>query len=157
MSETVTVACKLPHGLRLRLQKQFTVREPSLNNESRTVEQWVPTGDEVVLKGVAHEFGQAPRAELAGGYALTPGVDKDFFEAWLAQNKDTEIVRQHLVFAQGQHESARAQATDQQEIRTGLEPLDPNNLPIRGVETADEQSTDTEPGKAAAARRRSRA
>lgn len=157
MSETLVVACKLPHGLRLRIQQQVDVQVPSLGSGTTTVKQWVARPEEVVLKGVAHEFGQIPGHMTDGGYALTFGVNRDFFEAWMAQNKDTAIVKEGLVFAQETRESAVDQSVDQAEVRTGLEPLDPNKLPIKGIETADEQSTDTDVGKAAAARRRSRA
>lgn len=157
MSDTVTVACKLPHGLRLRIQAERETTVPVMGGGMQSVKQWVPTGDEVVLKGVAHEFGKSPNAPIAeGGFALTTGVNAEFFAKWMEQNKETEIVRQGLVFASGDAASVSDQAKDHAEVRSGLEPLDPENLPVKGVETADEQSTDTVPGKAAARRRTAR-
>jgi hypothetical protein len=45
-------------------------------------------------------FNAAPFAdELQASYAMTPNVDKAFFERWLADNADLEAVCKNLIFA----------------------------------------------------------
>lgn len=92
---TVTVGCKLPNGLHLDL------------------------GDKrVTLNG-------ANSARIVGGYGITEGVDAAFFEAWKKTYADSPAVKNGLVFAHGKTGDVEAQAREQAEIRTGLEPLDP--------------------------------
>jgi hypothetical protein len=105
MAETVTVGCKLPNGLVLEHQ-----------------------GTTVTLKGFRH-----PDARIIGGYGLTEGVDKDFFDAWLAAHADQPYVKKELVFAQGKANSAADKAKDQKEVKSGLEPL-PQDKPMPGIE-----------------------
>jgi hypothetical protein len=70
MTDAVTIACKLPNGLVLRLSAAGR-----------------RTGPRYVVKG------------SEGGYALTEGIPKDFWERWLRQNKDAPCVVKKLVFA----------------------------------------------------------
>jgi len=138
----ITVACKLPHGLRLRLYKMEPFAEPVLGGGVRETKKAVQVGNEVVLNGYRQlPFGQVPRAMIASGFALTSNVPKDFFEEWLKQNKDSAVVKQGLIFAHVERESVEDQAKDHRKVRNGLEPLDPKNLPklspTFAVETAD--------------------
>jgi len=66
------------------------------------------------------------------GFALTFGVDREFFERWLEDNKDTDLVRKGFVFAAGSEQSARDSAKEKKSLKNGMEPLDPNNLPRVG-------------------------
>jgi hypothetical protein len=107
--QTVTVACKLPAGLCLDM----------------------PGKDRVIIKGNAFFKGETPDYPIQNGAALTFGVDKDFWDAWLNRNKELSVVRQRLVFA---HEKDTAgQAKEFKEIKSGLERLDPDN-PGKGLE-----------------------
>lgn len=106
---TVCVACKLPHGLHLDLKGR----------------------ERVTLRGTAVAYGTATHD--VGGYALTPGVDADFFAAWLAQYKDLELVRRGLVFAHPKPQDATAQALEMRGEKSGLEPIDPDR-PGAGLE-----------------------
>lgn len=140
MGDKVTVACKLPHGVRLRTFNMEKDREPVMGGGTREVKKAVWDGREFVIKGVAAPAGMAPKARMMGGFALTPGVDKDFWEAWLAQNKESDMVKNGLIFAQtqGDRASLRDNVKDHVKQRSGLEPIDPNNLPVKGIEQADE-------------------
>ena len=52
------------------------------------------------ISGNSFPEGGAPRAErLEAGYALTYGVPKKLWEAWLADNKDMPAVVNGLIFA----------------------------------------------------------
>lgn len=139
-STTVTVACKLPNGLILRLFRRTVVLENVLGGGQREVPVFHEQRQMVRLNGWSYPQKKGPRQELAGGYGLTPGVPKDFFDAWLEQNKDADYVRNNLVFAMGSTDSARDRAKDQAEVKSGFERLDPNNLP-KGVQRFDERET----------------
>jgi hypothetical protein len=106
---TVTVACKLPNGLQLKLEGKPPVE----------------------LLGNSVPFGVAPRD--IGGYALTHGVDAEFFEAWITKYKDYEPVKRGLVFAYTKEQDARARALEMREEKSGLEPVDQRN-PGPGLE-----------------------
>lgn len=99
---TVTVGCKLPHGLIIEVE-----------------------GKRVKLHG-------ANTSRVVGGYGLTPGVDKDFFDAWLKLSATSVVVKRGLIFAQDNPGKAEGQAKEQAEIRSGLEGLDPEK-PAPGI------------------------
>jgi hypothetical protein len=108
MPGTVTVLCKLPMGLHLRLHAWEETNELVMGGGTRKGKVARPTGHEVILNGTSARHGQA-RLDAAGnfvlmvdGYAATPNVDKDFWDKWLDQNKE--------------HDAA---------LRSGLEPLTP--------------------------------
>jgi hypothetical protein len=133
MAGTVTVACKLPHGLILRLFRMETRNEPVMGGGTREVQVATQVGEPVVIKGYAAPFGQVPSVPIEGGYALTPNVDADFWAAWVKQNEDHDAVRNRLIFANEKSESAQRKAKDQTKVRSGLEPIDPQRLP-KGIE-----------------------
>lgn len=133
--DTVTVACKMPNGLRLRLFEMEEVPEPMfgggvrMTKRARQIE-----GADIVLNGAAVNLeevgkGNLPSFVIAGGYALTPGVPRDQWEAWLEQNKHSALVRNNIVFCYKSEEGARKQALEQAEVRSGLEPIDPERPP----------------------------
>src|SRR5579885_1599560 len=55
-------------------------------------------------------------------FAITP-VDKDFWEAWYAQHKDRDFVKNGLVFVAKDEKDAQAMARERLPERTGLEGL----------------------------------
>lgn len=151
-AETVTVACKLPHGLICRI---FVMREKTelvLGGGTRQVKEAVDSGRRFTINGVAHEAGRMPMSRrydgapmdgtqapmLDTGFALTHNVPKADWDEWLEQNKDSDFIKKGLVFAHKQAASVKKQGKDHERIRTGLEPIDPLR-PGNGVEIADEQ------------------
>lgn len=108
MADVIIVGCKLPHGLEIQL-----------------------AGKTVVLAG-------ANSTDITGGYGLTRDVDKAAFDQWLLDYKDFPAVQQGLVFAQTSEHKARAQATEQADVRTGMEGLNPD-APAPGIKPADKE------------------
>lgn len=139
MAGSVSVACKLPNGLALRVFKMIPHSEPVMGGGTRETELAVQVGDTVTLKGYAAPFGMAPNAPVAGGYAITSGVDADFWAAWLEQNAEHPVVKNGLVFASERIDSVQKQAKEQAEIKCGLEALDPDK-PMRGIAKADSKA-----------------
>lgn len=97
MAKTVTVACKLPNGLVIDHK-----------------------GREVVLTGA-----NAPTS--VGGFGLTPNVDADWFDDWMASNLDMPVVANEIIFA-NTAEKAGDEAKEKKGIKTGLEPVDADKL-----------------------------
>lgn len=129
--DVVTVGCKMPNGLVLRLHKQETHAVPVLGGGTRDEVRNVPTGEQVTLFGTAAPFGQQPKCLIAGGYALTPNVNKAFMREWMQQNANSDLVKQNLIFVQDDVHAAQDQGDEQAALRHGLEPLhqDPRKDP----------------------------
>lgn len=83
----------------------------------------LPHGLIIKTGGKSVTLNGANSSRIIGGYGLTP-VDKDFFDAWKAEYATFEPLKSGLIFEQANERSAVSQATEQQEIKSGLEPLD---------------------------------
>lgn len=95
---TVSVGCKLPGGLLLEK----------------------PNGDKVRLRG-------SNTSNVIGGYGITEGIDEAWFTAWLKDNARFEPVSAGLIFAQSTTARAQDQARDLAGVKSGFEPVDPDN------------------------------
>lgn len=137
--ETVTVACKLPGGLLLRNFEMVPSREPVPGGGYRDTQTARELPERVLINGFSHPQNKAPHCSIVGGYALTRGVSKEFWERWLAFNKSSDMVKNNLIFAHTSGDRVEAQATEQTEIQSGLERLDPAKLP-KGLEKADRKA-----------------
>lgn len=94
---TVTIACKLPHGIKLEL------------NPGKKDHRYV------ILAGT--------RTTPMGTAGLTE-VPKDFWDAWHKKHKDLSFVEKGLVTVHVNHETALAHSVDNAMQKNGLEPLD---------------------------------
>lgn len=111
--EKVVVGCKLPHGLILELGTPPKIRRVTLKGSNSTQ-----------IVGVN---------PLVGQFGLTPDVDKDFIDEWLTKNADLVFVKTKMIFVQKDQRSAEAEAREKFKLKSGLEPLNPQNAP-KGVE-----------------------
>jgi hypothetical protein len=138
-NEKVIVSCKLPHGLVIEAREVSYFTGP--NGEQ------IPTYkvlDSARLRGSAEARRMESDGKVMGevplvveGYGLTE-VSKDLWEAWLAQNKDSALVKSNLVYASPKIDLAKSQAREQgPQVKSGLEPLDPTR-PEKGVEPVPE-------------------
>lgn len=128
--ETVTVACKMPHGLELRVFDMVDKRVIAPGGSGTyTVKEAVERKTRVRLNGFAHPQDKAAIASVVGGYGLTFNVDKAFFDLWMEQNKDSDVVQNGLIFAHVRRENAEGKAREQKELKSGLERLDPAKPP----------------------------
>jgi hypothetical protein len=118
---TCVVGNKLPLGLKIQLDRVID------NNDG--TKQTVPHGEPIILKG-------ANSSNVIGGYGLTEDVDEEMFDAWLKQNASYHPVRNGLIFKQSTEARAKSQAKDQSDIKSGLEPQDPDK-PGPGLAKAD--------------------
>jgi hypothetical protein len=126
--EKVIVASKLPMALELKILEKRTERR---RYQSMQWEEdvWVqkPDSPTVTIAGTAFPNGDVPdwmeRPRMIGGCALTFGVDREFWETWREQNKDTPMVKNKIVFAHGEEADVRAETRDLKEIDSGLGPI----------------------------------
>lgn len=106
--ETVLIGCKLPHGVQLRVKN--TVH---------------------VLKGVAvpaQARGNRPLPTfgIVSSAALT-SVPKDFWDSWKALHGTTYApFVKGFIFEAKNRDSAKAEAREKADEKTGLEPVDPS-------------------------------
>ena len=135
MTETVTVALKHPSGLMLRVFDIEEGTEPVMGGGSRPVKIATQRGEMIKINGTPVNGD----THLNGGFALTHNVPKDFWDLWLKQNEGAEIIKQGLIFSYAAPAKAGDAATERAELKSGLERLDPENLPKVGrhkIETA---------------------
>ncbi len=125
---TVTIACKLPNGLRLQLWKMVKVFEPGLGG-GRTVDKAEKEGESIVVHGPVHPFGIFPEYQVLCGFALTPGIDKRFWEKWVEQNSDSQALQSGLITAWPSVSDAQSYAREHEKMKSGFEPIDPENPP----------------------------
>lgn len=142
-TDTVTVACKVSNGLILRVFEMRDTSEAVFGGGSITVKKSFQVGGDVVLRGSALDpaelrAGRMPTFPFGGGYSLTPGVPREFWERWLEQNRDSPIVQNNLVFAHSDVNSTLDAAREREAVESGYEGIDPENpskrTGIRAVE-----------------------
>jgi hypothetical protein len=130
---TVTIACKHPHGLIMRIFKTTERPEPVLGGGTRMVPVSEPIpGKEITIYGPGRAVGQDPKCLIVAGYAINTGIDRDFWDQWKAQNADSDLLKNRLVFAYATPESAQAAAREHAKTRSGLEPLDMSMKSVKG-------------------------
>jgi hypothetical protein len=130
-TNTVTVACKLPHGLILRVFDMVESSEPMFGGGWRTITKAAERPERVTLNGFARHLEKVPDHEIVGGYGITHDVPKDFWDHWYAQNKDSDFIKNNLIFANDRSLHATAEAKEKLRVRSGFEAIDPENLPAR--------------------------
>lgn len=126
---TVTVGCKMPHGLVLRLQRKEKVRYPVMGGGFKEEDEYrpLPNSPVITIHGTDVPHGQAPRCLIVHGYAMTSGVPKEFFELWLEQNKDLDAVVNGMIIANESLEDVKAEAQDNRDVKSGLEAINPKS------------------------------
>lgn len=122
-AKTVTVACKYPPGLLLRIFKYVEQPVP-VPGGVRQEKVAMQIGDTIKINGPGAPVRQQSPHETAGGFALTHNVDADVMAAWMEQNADSALVKNGLIFVAASRDAARHRAEDHAAVRTGIEPLD---------------------------------
>lgn len=128
-ADTVTVGCKLPSGLVLQIFVMEDYRAPTPGGGYHVEKRARRLPESYTLNGNAMDVskmsvGDVPHL-IVGGYGITPGIPKDFWEQWLTDNEQSDLVKGGFIFAQPNETEARARARDGAKVRSGLEPIDP--------------------------------
>jgi hypothetical protein len=163
-SGKVTVACKIPTGLEIQLCTKTTYWEDTPSG-AKERQRWDRGGPTIILRGTAVPNGAAPRGyrmpQMAGGYALTEGVDAAFFDEWMEQNKLNPLVVNKMVFAHSRRSETVAEARELKEVRSGFEAIQtdhkgeitdkrvekPTGTGLTSLATADEMVRDDTVGE----------
>lgn len=137
MADTVTVLCRLPHGLVLRLAPQGDAeRRAQLSKEDRPDRSPTRIVQEVTLNGANRAPDFHPKNNVMLGRVGRTVVPKDFWEAWSAQHADSDLVKNQCVFAELTDARANAKANEFREEKTGFESINPDDLKKKGLEVA---------------------
>lgn len=131
---TVIVASKIPQRLDLQLC------EPRIEERRHRETRWTETvmakiGPMVRIEGTAYPRGTQPEGfrdppQKIDGYALTPGVDAEWWEEWAEQNKDSPFIKNGLIFAVRSVNDVRSRARQEfSKLRSGLDPMRPDDDP----------------------------
>lgn len=133
--DVVAVACKLPNGIILRAFVPNQEQELVLGGGSRDVTVYRETEDRFVVGGTAARVGDPPPILVEGGYRITT-VPKPLWDAWYEANKNSDLVKNRLIYAAEKEEDARAFSLDNDGTLSGLEALDPTapGKRVRGIE-----------------------
>lgn len=126
----ISVGCKLPQGL--LLESGYKVHEGNLVRGADYKSVKLAGANQHSIDLGSGMRTPAPRDLVPG---ITNNVDEAFFDAWVAAHKDTNIVRNGLVFKAKSAAEAHARAQDDAQKPIGLEPLDPTK--VRGIEKLD--------------------
>jgi hypothetical protein len=133
--KTVTIGCKMPTGLVLRVDEMVDATEQVFGGGARQIKVARQVGSPVILNGCAVNIADltSGRAvgQVVGGFGITTGVPKDFWDKWLEQHKDDPLVVKGIVFDAKNDATAHSMARERTpSTRSGLEPMDPQNLPL---------------------------
>lgn len=98
----------------------------------RMIKEATRIGPKVRLRGTAYPRGTVPegfpeRPRMVGGAALNPGIDKDFWDAWVDQNRLNPLVVNGMIFAHEVEDHVVGLAKETVEVQSGLEPINPKN------------------------------
>jgi hypothetical protein len=111
------------------------MHEPVLGGGTRETRIARVHGPELRIRGNTFPYGTVPSYHIVCGYAITENVDKSFWDQWLEQNRDHLAVKNKLIFAFEKLDDTVSEARKLETVKSGLEPLDPQNLP-KGIEPA---------------------
>jgi hypothetical protein len=136
---TVVVASKAPFDIILKLYDFVERSEPVMGGGVRTFKQAQErmSAESFIVQGNSWAQNQGPHQQIVGGYAITHGIPRAFWDEWLDQNKELDMVKNKMIFAHSEAASVTSRATDQAELKSNIERLDPKNLPKGVQESSD--------------------
>ena len=160
-TDTVTIACNLPNGHILQL---YDIEEvESIMPNGRAIKenmatlnlehgQWALNGSKLDMARL--QSGDMPDYRVIKGttpdcgYALTPGIPRDFAERWFEQNKRNPLVTLKHIYMAGTEDRAVGQARDFKDFKSGFQGLNqagdyrvPSGRNIRKYSPTDNRTT----------------
>lgn len=120
VSESVLVACKLPHGLNLDLYDGNVLR--SRVKLSGIMGFRIPNPDRKFVN-----------PETYAGHSIT-SVPRAHWEEWYATHKSHPAVVNGFVYVSKTRDDAQAQAKEREKERTGFEQLDPTKQAVHPLD-----------------------
>ena len=126
--QKVTIACKHPPGVIMRVFEWNEEDVPVFGGGVKRQQVARPTGDQVVIHGPGHPFGELPRFAMEGGYALTTNVDAEVWDTWLEQNRNSDLAKNNVITAYEKPDMAADWAKEHASVRSGLEGINPGTV-----------------------------
>lgn len=133
--EMVTVICRLPHGIHMRLydEKDLSARVtagyPAASAPNATAS--------VLLNGANRDPRYHPVTNNLIGMGGRTEVPKDFWEAWKKQNVDFSPLKNGLIFAAANERRAVDELNEKRTVKTGFEGTTDETLKKTGVDKLD--------------------
>ena len=129
--DTVTVACRLPHGFFMQLDDMVEITEPIIGTVKRAQPR---PGARWRIRGYYDDsrevFGSAmPMPAQEGHFALTHGIPRDAWEEWKRTHYDLPMLQNGLVFAHDNGSAIEGMRQERKDVRSGLEPINPDKPP----------------------------
>lgn len=131
-TRTYVVGCKL--GVRsIALQHTPLIDKDQMGNQGmRSVKEAIRTGETLVLRGTSYPRGTVPEGfdpppmlTADKSTALNFGVNADWFDLWMEQNKRNPLVLNHIIFHFEKEADARAFAKEHTKEPSQLAALNP--------------------------------
>ena len=139
--DTVSVACKVPMGMILRVHKRVMMPHKTTEGMIRDVPEYHQVGKEYMVYGPSHPQNAGPHCTIIGDYAITPGIPREHWELWSQQHRGDMMVINRMIFAYSSNKIAGA-AKEHAELKSGLERLDSSRLPKNLVPSRDHMSAE---------------
>lgn len=129
MTDTVTIVSKLSVSLNMQLMTEGTV---TMRNGPNTWQEpvWRYGGASYTIRGTSVPNGQIParcvmpKLVADNSATLTHGIPRTFAEQWFLQQKDSDFVKNRLVYM-AEHKDASGEARERKDVKNGFEPLSP--------------------------------
>jgi hypothetical protein len=121
---TVTVACKMPHGIVIRDHVETEVMVDVLGGGKRPEKIFRPVGRPIRIKGPTVPDAFIRLVEVVAGFAITEGVDGEIFARWIDWNKDAPFVANRLIFGHEDGARVRDWAKAHGSVNSGMDPID---------------------------------
>lgn len=125
---TVTVCCKLPHGINVDLYDMVD-RAEAAPGGMQTVKRAELRRNfkRITLNGFSYAQNKAPKNPVMEGFGLTFNVPREPMAEWLKLHADQDYVKNGLIFIQDGRREVEAQLKDHASQRSGLERIDPKD------------------------------
>jgi hypothetical protein len=137
----VSVACKVPMGLILRVYRKQMMPQKTTDGLVRDVPEFHQFGKEYMVYGPSHPQNAGPHCTIIGDYAITPNIPEELWSLWMAQHRDDMMVINRMIFAYSSNKIAGA-AKEHAGLRSGLERLDSQKLPKALMPDRDHMSAE---------------
>ena len=139
--DTMSVACKVPMGLILRVHRKVMMPHKTTEGMIRDVPEYHQFGKEYMVYGPSHPQNAGPHCTIIGDYAITHGIPTEVWNLWSQQHRGDMMVINRMIFAYSSNKIAGA-AKEHAELKSGLERLDSSRLPKNLVPSRDHMSAE---------------
>ena len=132
----VTVMSRYPHPLHLAVYDLGAIKA-----RKGTMDTTVPfPSARITIKGAVNDRDYHKKDNVLFGMAGKTQVPADFWEAWLKQNENNPLVKGNVVFAEVTEDRAEAKKAELSKEKTGMEGVNPDEVPVAGVKKDDGKS-----------------